>query len=214
LIERPLKGTTVARPKLSERRRLQTLQAAVEVISERGLCDTRISDIAERAGSSPALILYYFKSKDRLLTEALAFAEDRFYLNTFHELTDVARPSERLARLIDLSCPDDGDTHGDWALWIELWSRALRDQDAARKREALDRRWRSTIAEIVKEGQEAGEFEGNDPEGFAHRLSAMMDGLAIQVLLHDSAMTHDRMLEMCNEMVARELNTDIRKVTR
>ena len=37
------------------------------VITDRGLAETRISDIAERAGVSPGLILYYFESKDRLL---------------------------------------------------------------------------------------------------------------------------------------------------
>ena len=193
----------MARPKLTERRRLQTLQAAVEVIAERGLCDTRIADVAARAGSSPALILYYFGTKDRLLTEALAFAEDRFYLDIFHELTGMRHPADRLVRLIELSCPEDGEP--DWTLWIELWSRALRDSEAARKREALDRRWRQTIADTVRDGQRAGEFADVDPDEFAFKLAAMMDGLAIQVLLRDSELTRDRMRELCLQMVEREL---------
>ena len=45
-----------------------------------------------------------------------------------------------------------------WTLWVELWSRALRNDEAARKREALERRWRNTIAEVVREGQRSGEF--------------------------------------------------------
>jgi hypothetical protein len=36
--------------------------------AERGLCEARISDIATRIGTRPALILYYFPSKDALLT--------------------------------------------------------------------------------------------------------------------------------------------------
>ena len=66
------------RRRLSEARQTQILQAAVEVIRERGLCETRISDIADRAGTSSALVIYYFQSKDRLLGEALAFSEERF----------------------------------------------------------------------------------------------------------------------------------------
>ena len=59
------------------------------MIGERGLCDTRISDIAGRAGTSSALILYYFQTKDRLLAEALAFSEDRFYEETTAELAEI-----------------------------------------------------------------------------------------------------------------------------
>jgi len=70
------------RRKLSEGRKAQILSAAVQVICERGLCDTRIADVAVRAGTSSALILYYFESKDRLLAEALAFSEQRFYAET------------------------------------------------------------------------------------------------------------------------------------
>ena len=46
-----------SRPKLTQQRRLQTLDAAVEVIGEKGLADTRVADIAERAGLSPGLLL-------------------------------------------------------------------------------------------------------------------------------------------------------------
>ena len=59
------------RPKISRKRRQQILEAAVEVIAERGVAGARIADVAERGGTSGPLILYYFESKDKLLTEAL-----------------------------------------------------------------------------------------------------------------------------------------------
>jgi AcrR family transcriptional regulator len=43
-----------------EPRRTQMLVAALDVIVERGFAETRISDVAERAGVSPALVIYYF----------------------------------------------------------------------------------------------------------------------------------------------------------
>lgn len=201
-----------SRPRLTQQRRLQALEAAREVIAERGLCDTRIADVAERAGLSAALLVYYFKSKDNLLTDALAFAEDRFYLETFHELAAVDRARDRLVRLIELACPRDtnqGEITGDWRLWLELWSRALRDPEAARKREALDRRWRTTIADIVRTGQRRGEFGGHqDPDDFALRLAALIDGLALQVLLRDPEVAGDTMCRQCIDLCARELRFD------
>src|SRR5215467_15025855 len=45
----------------ADQRRAQMMAAALQVISERGFADTRIADVAERAGTSPALVIYYFK---------------------------------------------------------------------------------------------------------------------------------------------------------
>jgi AcrR family transcriptional regulator len=73
------------RQKPGKDRHQEILDAAARVITERGLAETRISDIAEQAGVSPGLILYYFESKDRLLAEALTFANDQFYLRTSRE---------------------------------------------------------------------------------------------------------------------------------
>jgi AcrR family transcriptional regulator len=199
-----------ARPKLTQKRRTQMLEAAAEVIGERGLCDTRIADVAERAGLSPALVVYYFGSKEKVLTEALAYAEDLFYIEAFRELTGIEGASEKLVRLIELACPavERSETDEYWALWVELWSRALRDGEAARKREALDQRWRSTIAEVVKEGQRSGEFEPCDSERFATYLAALMDGLSLQGLLHDSAVSSELINEMCLDAAAQQLGFD------
>jgi AcrR family transcriptional regulator len=186
------------------------LEAAAEVIGERGLCDTRIADVAGRAGLSPALVVYYFGSKEKLLTEALAYAEDLFYIEAFRELTGIEGAAERLARLIELACPpvERRETDEYWALWVELWSRSLRNGEAARKREALDRRWRNTIAEVVREGQRGGEFGPCDPDRFATYLSALMDGLALQMLLKDSAVDGAMVNGMCLHAAARELGLD------
>ena len=199
-----------ARPKLTQKRRTQMLEAAAEVIGERGLCDTRIADVAERASLSPALVVYYFGSKEKLLTEALAYAEDLFYIEAFRDLTGIEGATERLARLIELACPpvERRETDEYWALWVELWSRSLRNGEAARKREALDRRWRNTIAEVVREGQRSGEFGPCDPEHFATYLSALMDGLALQMLLKDSAVDGEMMNKMCLDAATRELSLE------
>ena len=203
-----------ARPKLTQKRRTQMLEAAAEVIGERGLCDTRISDVAERAGLSPALVVYYFGSKEKLLTEALTYAEDLFYIEAFHELTSITGASERIVRLIELACPpaESREVAGYWALWVELWSRALRDPEAARKREALDRRWRNTIAEVVVEGQRGGEFGPCDANRFATYLSALMDGLALQVSLRDSEVSSEWMREMCLNAAAQQLSFELEGV--
>jgi AcrR family transcriptional regulator len=196
------------RRKLSDARRQQILQAAVHVIAEQGLCDTGIKEVAERAGTSPALVIYYFGRKDALLGEALAFAEERFYAETASALAALSSARERLVRLVQLSCAlgdgPDGSLE-EWVLWLDLWARAPRDPGVARDREALDRRWRQTIAGIVRQGQQAGEFAAVDADDFSLFLAALIDGLAIQVVLGDPEVSAERMFDLCMATCAREL---------
>jgi AcrR family transcriptional regulator len=190
-------------------RHQEILGAAARVITDRGLAETRISDIAEQAGVSPGLILYYFESKDRLLAEALTFANDQFYLRTSREIRRIPSARDQLRRVIDLSVPGYLPEYGrldEWALWIEVWVRALRDPEMAKDREALDQRWRSQLAEIIRGGQGAGEFSSSeDPDELALRIAALIDGLAIQVIMDDSEVTTERMHRTCMEVCAQGL---------
>ncbi len=200
------------RQKQSKDRHQEILDAAARVITERGLAETRISDIAEQAGVSPGLILYYFESKDRLLAEALTFANDQFYLRTSREIRRITSAREQMRRLIDLSVPGYLPEYGrldEWALWIEVWVRALRDPQTAKDREVLDQRWRDQIADIIRTGQRSGEFPQKDPAELALRLGALIDGLAIQVIMNDSEITPEKMHRACMEVAAHEIGFDL-----
>jgi AcrR family transcriptional regulator len=190
-------------------RHQEILDAAARVITERGLAETRISDIAEQAGVSPGLILYYFDSKDRLLSEALTYANDQFYLRTSREIRRIPSARDQLRRLIDLSVPGYLAEFGrldEWALWIEVWVRALRDPEMAKDREVLDQRWRAQIADIVRGGQASGEFGSSaDPEELALRIASLIDGLAIQVIMDDAEVTTERMHRTCMEVASQLL---------
>jgi len=199
------------RQKPGKDRHQEILDAAARVITERGLAETRISDIAEQAGVSPGLILYYFESKDRLLAEALTFANDQFYLRTSRDIRRITSAKEQMRRLIDLSVPGYLPEYGrldEWALWIEVWVRALRDPQMAKDREVLDQRWRDQIADIIRTGQRSGEFPQKDPAELALRLGALIDGLAIQVIMNDSEITPQKMHRACMEVAAHEIGFD------
>jgi hypothetical protein len=74
------------------------------------------------------------------------------------------------------------------ALWVDLWARSLRHAEVARVREEFDARWRQVIAEVVADGQSAGEFADIDRVEFATALSALLDGLSVQLVLGDPAL--------------------------
>ena len=201
------------RQKNGKDRHQEILEAAARVITDRGLAETRNSDIAERCGVSPGLILYYFESKDRLLVEALTSANDQFYLRLSREMRRMDSARQQLERLVELSVPGllpEYERLDEWALWIEIWVRALRDPKLAQEREVLDRRWRQSIADIIRLGRSTGEFpDGEDADQLGLELGAMIDGLAIQVLMNDTAFTPTRMYEVCMDVSARLIGFDL-----
>lgn len=115
---------------------------------------------------------------------------------------------ERLARLIELSVPGllpEYSLLDEWALWLEVWVRALRDPQMAKDREALDRRWVQSIADVIRYGRQTGDFptDDHDPDDLAMQLGSLMDGLAIQVLLNDTLLTPQRMHEISLDVAKR-----------
>ena len=192
------------RPQIDHVRRPQLLEAAAGVIAERGIAATRIADVAERAGTSPPAVLYWFDSKDELLAEALTVDEERFYEKLTERLEALDSPRERLRLLLESSAEEY-----DSRLWMEIWTRALRDRSTRRVRRRLDQRWRAQIAEVIRDGQDAGEFGEADPDDVALLLASLIDGLAVQVTLGDPDVPTERMLARVVDVAEKLLATEL-----
>ena len=188
------------RPRLDHVRRPELLEAAANVIRRRGLVNARVVDVAEEAGTSAPSVL--FSTKAELLGQALTSAEERFYEELTARLDGIESAVERLALIVEA-----GTAGGDYdaVLWMELWAQALRDPELAATRVELDGRWRITIAQVVRYGQERGEFGPADPERFAVLMGSLLDGLAVQVALRDPEVTPDRVRELAVKVAEREL---------
>jgi AcrR family transcriptional regulator len=199
------------RPKVDHLRKPQIIAAAAEVLYERGLFDTRIGDIAERAGTSSPTILYYFESKDRLLEEAVEFADRTFYERLSGGQDRFEHAADRLVSLIEETSLGPGGLN-DYTLWMEIWVRARRDPSVRRSYFRLDRRQRALIADIIRDGQASGEFTAAaDPDDFALALSGLMDGLGVQVTLGQPDVTPARMLDRCLALASSELGCELRR---
>ncbi|MBI1377298.1 MAG: TetR family transcriptional regulator [Frankiales bacterium] len=199
--------------KAPEERRRRILAAAVEVLKDKGFAGARIADIAAVAGTSPALVVYHFKTLDGALAEALASVEDDFYTDLAQAIPPRATAVERLRILGELGC-DTGPAVGNWALWMEVWVRALRDGQARALRRALDARWRQTLREVIDAGLAEGSFTCADPDAAAVRLAALMDGLAVQAALRDPDVPEERMSELWLQSAAAELGVPLRRLVR
>ncbi|HEY1643747.1 MAG TPA: TetR family transcriptional regulator C-terminal domain-containing protein [Streptosporangiaceae bacterium] len=191
----------------ADQRRAQMMSAALQVISERGYADTRIADVAERAGTSPALVIYYFKTKDQLLTEAIRQYEDTWYAVGQRRMASLPTASARIEEIVAMNTLPEADPEpgSSWQLWLDFWAQAARNGDVATVRRKSDERWRAEIAQLVLAGQEAGEFADVDPVSFAVCLSALLDGLTIQIALEDPGVDPVGAYELSMQFVAGRL---------
>jgi AcrR family transcriptional regulator len=191
----------------ADQRRMQMLQAALEVISERGYAETRIADVADRAGVSPALVIYYFKTKDQLLTEAIRYYDDTWYAVAQSRIASLTAAAARLEEFVAMACLSEADPRpgSSWQLWLDFWAQAARNDAVAAVRRKSDERWREAIADLVHDGQEAGEFREIDAGSFAISLSALLDGLTVQIALNDPVVDGPRGFDLTMRFVADQL---------
>ena len=189
-----------------EERRRRILQAAIQVLRERGFSGTRVADIAAAAGTSPALVLYHFSSLGEVLVAALGSVDEQYY-DSLDALPEDADPRDRVAMMAALAA-EGGPAFGDWQLWLEVWVRARHDVRIDELRRSLDKRWREELETVIDQGLQRRVFVCDDAGATTIRLAALMDGLAIQVVLGEPDMSPDRMVQLWLDGAAGELGTE------
>lgn len=175
--------------------RERVLQAVVDVVAERGLSDTRVVDVAERAKMTKSHVLYYVGSRSRMLLEALRWIEESLSAETSRALADVEDPETRLRLLLEPAVAT-GVNDARWVLWLEAWENSPRDEEVAQVQQRLARDWISLLADELRQGQEAGAFGNFDADEVAEFLSVLNDGLAIQVINGSEGFTRERAMQM------------------
>jgi AcrR family transcriptional regulator len=186
------------------------LAAASTLIAERGFHDTRIADVAKRVGASPALVIYYFGTKDSLLTEALRWSERSFYTATEEMLRSTEKLRDRLENLVEwtLAADKTETLTGDWGLWFDLWAQAFRHPEVKKDRAELDAQWRDLISRVVQDAVDAGEIADLDVTSFAIMWGSLLDGLVVQVALDDPVVDFPLARKLALDLAYKELGID------
>ena len=165
-----------------DERRAEILETTCEVVIERGFAATRISDVANKLGVSSGLIHYHFENKEQLRAEAFKFAARQDIDRVGSQIADAPTALAKLDRIFRLWAPEQDDYA--WMLWIDSWGEALRNESMQEISQELDQQSKAQLETIIRDGVASKEFRCTDPEGSAWRLSALADGLAIQMAAH------------------------------
>ncbi len=93
-------------------------------------------------------------------------------------------------------------------MWIDGWAESLRTPELEKLSRRLDLRWRQDLAAVITDGVTEGTFDCPDPAGAAWRISAVMDGLAVQLAVHERVITRRQIAEWIRLVAARELGLE------
>ncbi|MER5474632.1 TetR/AcrR family transcriptional regulator [Streptomyces sp. NPDC002935] len=181
--------------------REEVLAVAMEMIAERGLEKLTMAALGREVGMSSGHLLYYFRSKDELLLRTLEWSEGRLGVERGRLLAARGTARERLDAYVDLYVPD-GHRDPHWTLWLEVWNHSQNADDDARERQvAIEGAWHRDLVALLAEGVSRGEFRAVDPDRFAARLRALLDGFSIHVAIGLRGTDRGRILSHVREFL-------------
>jgi TetR/AcrR family transcriptional regulator, fatty acid metabolism regulator protein len=132
------------------------LRAAIKIFAENGYFNSKISEIAAKAGVADGTVYLYFKNKEDILHSIFDRAMGEFIAEGRRELADIDQPAEKLKRIAELHLEKLGADR-DLAVVFQVELRGsikfMREFSAAGFAEYLD-----IIRNTIDEGQRAGVF--------------------------------------------------------
>lgn len=196
---------SVARKKV-ELRREEILDATVDQVQKRGIAAIRVTDVAAALGVSSGLVFYHFENKEQLVEEAFAQAARRD-LDAVRVVCGRSVPAvTRLKSVLRLYGPT-GKAPG-WRLWIDGWSAGLREPGLRAVLRRMDQEYKATITQLIAEGASLGEFSCDDPDAAAWRITAFMDGVAVQIVARGDGPTRTQAAQWVRAHAAREVGLE------
>jgi len=171
-----------ARESRTNEKRARILDAAVKVFAERGFHSATVAEIARGAGVADGTIYLYFKGKDDLLLRLFDEKMTELVAEVKEALSTERNAPGKLRRFIQLHLalvernPDLASV-----LIVELRQSAQFLKAADRQKLAA---YVDLIAEVVREGQERGELDGNvSPATVKRAIFGALDELALGWLM-------------------------------
>ncbi|TWS24078.1 TetR/AcrR family transcriptional regulator [Tsukamurella sputi] len=176
---RPENESSSQRSFIEEARRGQIIAAAVEVLAESGFGGASLARIAERAGISKGVISYHFDGKDELMREVVISLYQNGAAMMTPRIEAATNAIGRIAAYIESNIEFLGANRQHITAMIEVVY-GLRDADDRPVFSAEDGDNASVLplAELLRAGQESGDFGDFDAWIMAQQIRDSIDGAA------------------------------------
>ena len=157
------------------------LVAAKGIVAAQGFGALTLNSVSAASGENKAMISYYFGNKAGLVAAVLDSVIHDEYIASQDRMKDV-RPQDRCQKLIDEMRRMDAASE-EFRVFFELLPHVLRDE-TLRRRIALLYQWYWSL-KLEWLGLPGGAGAPDDPDllGLTQLLSAVIDGLAVQLAI-------------------------------
>ncbi len=187
------------------KRRRQIIEATLRSVVKNGLAATTLATVAQEAGLSQGVAVFYFKNKHTLLAEALRSHFEFYRQNWLQALAATGPdPIDRIVALVRADFDPEVSNPQALAIWHAFWGEAnarplyaeiAKELDADRAAEM-----REACAELIKR-------DGRDP-GHADLVAAGVDSLTDGLWLRIYLTPEDMSPALALEITARHLAAD------
>ncbi len=179
------------------------IRATVRSVAKNGLSDTTMATVAKEAGLSQGIINLHFQSKERLLVETLRYIADE-YNTSWEKALDGAGPSpvERLVALVEVDFKMPVCDRNKLAMWFAYWGESKSRPTYRKLCRARDIRYRKELGALCQLLIEEGGYRGLDATALATGLSAMTEGLWLDLLISPRSITRGQARNICMAYLA------------
>ncbi|MEV6235877.1 TetR/AcrR family transcriptional regulator [Lentzea sp. NPDC051838] len=155
-------------------RRAQIVAAAIATIAELDYAETSFKAIAARAGlSSTGLISYHFRNKQELVDVVFADILERFQ-GFVSARMGQATAREELSAFLRANVAFIREHRDDMLAFLRIRAHAAVTDGGIADSDHVG------LADLLRQGQEAGEFRGFDPDVMAVFVLAMRNGVVLR----------------------------------
>jgi AcrR family transcriptional regulator len=183
------------RRKLSrDARRVQLIEATIDVLAQRGYARTTLTKVANQAGLSHGLVNFHFQTKEKLLIETLLYLAEEYRQNWLAAL-EAAGPSQakRLDALIRADFNPQICTPAKLSAWCSFWgeaqSRPMYQERCGSNDQIYNDQMEAICAELLQEEKQAG-----NPARVARVLRVTTEGVWLDLMTMNTPYSRDEAL--------------------
>lgn len=190
------KPRTKPRTASKQQRKEQLIKATIRSIAKNGLSVTTMSTVAKEAGLSQGIINLHFQSKDRLLEETLRHVVDEYRLAWFGALEKSGDTAvEKLTALVKIDFEKQICQRNKLAVWFAFWGESRSRPTYRQICAEWDIEYRQVLTDLCRQIIEDGGYASR-ADFVAYGLSAMSEGLWLDLLLNSADMTPELAYEV------------------
>jgi TetR/AcrR family fatty acid metabolism transcriptional regulator len=152
------------------------------LIGVKGMQRMTLQEVADGAGVSKAVVVYYFKTKENLVLKTMRWVLAQVAARVTAAIAAASSPEAKVSAMIDAIFVDPVRNRDFYLAYADLITHAARND----RFNELSNTFRSIVngayAEVIRSGVEGGEFAVESMDEAAMGVRALIDGLFLQWL--------------------------------